>query len=94
MPMGFKTLLLLNDRFRPLWEGRRTATAAPDIERDALDWSHNLLSERERLVLPQAFGVRRHLYARSSLLGCGGRRRRRDRCRRLVSALLQNPWSR
>jgi predicted ATPase/DNA-binding winged helix-turn-helix (wHTH) protein len=46
-----QTLLLLNDRFRLLWEGRRTALPRHQTLSATLDWSYNLLSENERLVL-------------------------------------------
>jgi predicted ATPase len=46
-----ETLLLLNDRFKLLWEGRRTALPRHQTLSATLDWSYNLLSERERLVL-------------------------------------------
>ena len=46
-----ETLLLLNDRFKLLWEGRRTALPRHQTLSATLDWSYNLLSEHERLVL-------------------------------------------
>lgn len=46
-----ETLLLLNDRFKLLWEGRRTALPRHQTLSATLDWSYNLLSESERLVL-------------------------------------------
>ncbi len=46
-----ETLLLLNDRFKLLWEGRRTALPRHQTLRATLDWSYDLLSEHERLVL-------------------------------------------
>jgi predicted ATPase/DNA-binding winged helix-turn-helix (wHTH) protein len=46
-----QTLLLLNDRFKLLWEGRRTALPRHQTLSATLDWSYNLLSESERLVL-------------------------------------------
>ncbi|MGC1304021.1 MAG: winged helix-turn-helix domain-containing protein [Caulobacteraceae bacterium] len=41
---------LLNSRFRLLWEGRRSALPRHQTLQAMLDWSYNLLSERERLV--------------------------------------------
>jgi len=43
--------VLLNDRFKLLWEGRRTALPRHQTLRATLDWSYDLLSEHERLVL-------------------------------------------
>src|SRR5262249_40948936 len=42
---------LLDDQFRLLWTGRRTALPRHQTLRAALDWSYNLLSEREQMVL-------------------------------------------
>ena len=42
---------LLDDQFRLLWRGRRTALPRHQTLRAALDWSYNLLSEREQMVL-------------------------------------------
>jgi predicted ATPase/DNA-binding winged helix-turn-helix (wHTH) protein len=46
-----ETLALLNDRFKLLWEGRRTALPRHQTLSAALDWSYDLLSEVERRVL-------------------------------------------
>ncbi len=46
-----ETLVLLNDRFKLLWEGRRSALPRHQMLRATLDWSYDLLSEHERLVL-------------------------------------------
>jgi predicted ATPase/DNA-binding winged helix-turn-helix (wHTH) protein len=46
-----ETLVLLNDRFKLLWEGRRTALPRHQTLRATLDWSYDLLSEHERLIL-------------------------------------------
>jgi predicted ATPase/DNA-binding winged helix-turn-helix (wHTH) protein len=46
-----ETAALLNDRFRLLWKGRRTALLRHQTMSAALDWSYELLSERERVVL-------------------------------------------
>jgi predicted ATPase/DNA-binding winged helix-turn-helix (wHTH) protein len=45
------TAALLNDRFRLLWEGRRTALLRHQTLSAALDWSYDLLSDRDRLIL-------------------------------------------
>jgi predicted ATPase/DNA-binding winged helix-turn-helix (wHTH) protein len=45
------TAALLNDRFRLLWEGRRTALLRHQTLSAALDWSYDLLGERERVIL-------------------------------------------
>lgn len=42
---------LLNDRFRLLWEGRRTALLRQQTLSATLDWSYNLLSDREKEFL-------------------------------------------
>jgi predicted ATPase/DNA-binding winged helix-turn-helix (wHTH) protein len=44
-------IALLNDRFKLLWEGRRTATPRHHTLRATLDWSYNLLTTSERLIL-------------------------------------------
>jgi len=46
-----ETGALLNDRFRLLWEGRRTALLRHRTLGATLDWSYNLLSEVNRAVL-------------------------------------------
>jgi predicted ATPase/DNA-binding winged helix-turn-helix (wHTH) protein len=46
-----ETMALLNDRFKLLWEGRRTALPRHQTLSATLDWSYDLLSEPERLVL-------------------------------------------
>jgi predicted ATPase/DNA-binding winged helix-turn-helix (wHTH) protein len=46
-----ETLALLNDRFKLLWEGRRTASPRHQTLSATLDWSYGLLSEFERLIL-------------------------------------------
>ena len=46
-----ETAALLNDRLRLLWEGRRTAVRRHQTLSATLDWSHDLLSDRERAVL-------------------------------------------
>jgi predicted ATPase/DNA-binding winged helix-turn-helix (wHTH) protein len=46
-----ETMALLNDRFKLLWEGRRTALPRHQTLSATLDWSYDLLSEVERLVL-------------------------------------------
>ncbi|MBO4224189.1 winged helix-turn-helix domain-containing protein [Bradyrhizobium neotropicale] len=44
------TANLLDNRFRLLWEGRRSALPRHQTMRAMLDWSYNLLSEKERRV--------------------------------------------
>ena len=44
-------MALLNDRFKLLWQGRRTALPRHQTLSAALDWSYDLLSEVERRVL-------------------------------------------
>jgi predicted ATPase/DNA-binding winged helix-turn-helix (wHTH) protein len=46
-----ETAALLNDRFRLLWKGRRTALLRHQTLSATLDWSFDLLNERERVVL-------------------------------------------
>ncbi len=45
------TAALLQDRFRLLWQGRRTAAPRHQTLNATLDWSYHLLSEGERLAL-------------------------------------------
>src|SRR5690606_25127887 len=45
------TMELLNSRFNLLWQGRRSALPRHQTLQAMLDWSYNLLSERERCVL-------------------------------------------
>src|ERR1700729_1267163 len=42
---------LLDNRFSLLWQGRRTALPRHQTLNAMLDWSYNLLSEREKVVL-------------------------------------------
>jgi predicted ATPase/DNA-binding winged helix-turn-helix (wHTH) protein len=46
-----ETMALLDDRFRIFWQGRRTALARHQTLSATLDWSYDLLSDLERLVL-------------------------------------------
>jgi predicted ATPase/DNA-binding winged helix-turn-helix (wHTH) protein len=46
-----QTAALLDNRLSLVWEGRRTAVDRQQTLGATLDWSHNLLSESERLVL-------------------------------------------
>jgi predicted ATPase/DNA-binding winged helix-turn-helix (wHTH) protein len=46
-----ETRSLLNDRFKLLWEGRRTALPRHQTLSATLDWSYEFLSAHERLVL-------------------------------------------
>jgi predicted ATPase/DNA-binding winged helix-turn-helix (wHTH) protein len=50
------TASLLENRFKLLWHGRRTATPRHQTLRAMLDWSYNLLSELERTLL-RAFSM-------------------------------------
>ena len=45
------TAALLNDRFKLLWQGRRSALPRHQTLHAMLDWSFNLLADRDRLVL-------------------------------------------
>jgi predicted ATPase/DNA-binding winged helix-turn-helix (wHTH) protein len=47
----FRTAELLDNRFSLLWHGRRTALPRHETLNAMLDWSYNLLSEREKVVL-------------------------------------------
>jgi len=44
------TAVLLNDRFRLLWEGRRTAPLRHQTLSATLDWSYDLLSKSEQVI--------------------------------------------
>src|SRR6202035_5253676 len=46
-----ETAELLDNRFSLLWHGRRTALPRHETLNAMLDWSYNLLSEREKVVL-------------------------------------------
>jgi predicted ATPase/DNA-binding winged helix-turn-helix (wHTH) protein len=46
-----ETIAQLNDRFRLLWEGRRTAPPRHQTMHATIEWSYDLLSKREREVL-------------------------------------------
>ncbi len=46
-----KTAILLDDHLNLTWAGRRTAAARHQTLNAALEWSYDLLDERERLVL-------------------------------------------
>jgi predicted ATPase/DNA-binding winged helix-turn-helix (wHTH) protein len=45
------TAALLDSRFKLLWQGQRTALPRHQTLSAMLDWSHNLLSEAERVIL-------------------------------------------
>jgi predicted ATPase/DNA-binding winged helix-turn-helix (wHTH) protein len=49
---------LLDDRFRLLMQGRRTALPRHQSLRATLDWSHSLLAEAERVILRQLSAFR------------------------------------
>jgi predicted ATPase/DNA-binding winged helix-turn-helix (wHTH) protein len=46
-----ETMAQLNDRFKLLWEGRRTALRRHQTMHATIDWSYDLLSAYERVVL-------------------------------------------
>ncbi len=46
-----ETMAQLNDRFRLLWEGRRTALPRHQTMHATIEWSYDLLSTHERIVL-------------------------------------------
>ena len=46
-----ETMAQLNDRFRLLWEGRRTALPRHQTMHATIEWSYDLLSAHERMVL-------------------------------------------
>src|SRR4029077_4893596 len=46
-----ETVAQLNDRFRLLWEGRRTALLRHQTMHATIEWSYDLLSTHERAVL-------------------------------------------
>ena len=46
-----ETAELLDNRFKLLWQGRRTARPRHQTLNAMLDWSYNLLSEHEKIVL-------------------------------------------
>jgi len=46
-----ETMALLNDRFKLLWDGRRTALPRHQTLSATLDWSYDLLSTLERSIL-------------------------------------------
>ena len=48
------TAELLDNRFKLLWHGRRTALPRHKTLNGMLDWSYNLLGERDKLVLCSA----------------------------------------
>ena len=51
----------LDERFRLLTGGRRSAVERHQTLRGAVDWSYSLLDERERAVFDRARRVRRQL---------------------------------
>ena len=54
----------LDDSFRLLTRGRRTALPRHQTLRGAVEWSYQLLSEAERLLFNQVVGVPRWLHPR------------------------------
>ena len=79
----------LDDRFRLLTGGPRTALPRQQTLRATLDWSHDLLTERGAGAAAPAGRLRRRLDAGG---GRGGLRRRRDRARRRCSTCWRR-WS-
>ena len=65
----------LDDRFRLLTGGSRTLLPRQQTLRALIDWSYDLLSEAERVLLRRLVGVRRRLDAG----GRGGGLRRGER---------------
>ena len=69
----------LDDTFKLLSAGGRTAVPRHRTLHATMDWSHELLPEEERAV-PEAFGVRRRVHAGGHRVGVwgGGARTRRS----------------
>jgi len=63
----------LDDRFQSLTGGRRTAPPRQQTLEAALDWSYQLLSTKERMVLHRlgVFSARFSLEAAYAVAGCG-----------------------
>ena len=59
----------LEDSFRLLAAGSRTAMPRHRTLQATMDWSHELLSEKEKVSVPQALRVRRRFLARSCGVG-------------------------
>ena len=78
-----KILERLDERFRMLTGGSRTAVARHQTLQAAVDWSYELLSEAGTRGARSPVGVRGWLHARRR---GGGRERRRDRRVRRVGA--------
>ena len=75
----------LDDRFRLLTGGRRTAVPRQQTLQALIDWSWDLLDERRPPAAPPAVGVRRRLDARAAAAAVDLGRRRTSRlaeCRR------------
>ncbi len=70
----------LDERFRVLTGGSRTAVARHQTLQAAVDWSYDLLADAERSGARPAVGVRRRVHPRRRR--SGGRRRRDRRVRR------------
>ena len=76
----------LDERFRLLTGGSRTAVERHQTLRQAVDWSYDLLDAREQTVSRPARRVRRRLHPRR---GGGGRGRRRHRASTCSTASRQ-----
>ncbi len=59
----------LDDRFRLLTGGSRTALPRQQTLRSLIDWSYDLLGDSEQVALPAALGLRRGLDAGGSRAG-------------------------
>ena len=79
----------LDDQFRLLRGGTRGAVERHQTLRRAMDWSYDLLSDDERLVLRTALGLRRWRHPGRCRGGRRGRHRRRARRARAP----QRDWS-
>ena len=79
----------LDERFRLLTGGSRTALPRQQTLRSLIDWSYDLLHEPEQAAVAAAVGVRRRLDAGGG--GAGLRRRRRGGRRSARSADLALP---
>ena len=64
----------LDERFRLLTGGSRTAVERHQTLRQAVDWSYDLLDARERAAVEPARRVRRRIHARCGAVGGRGRR--------------------
>ena len=79
----------LDDRFRLLAGGGRTALPRQQTLRALIDWSYDLLTEPERVLLRRLVGLRRRLDARGGRSGL----RRRRRSTRPTCSTCWRTWS-